>query len=331
MSDTNQTPTPSAPESAPVEQQASEATEQSTEQVEVSQEESTEATASSEKTAEEKKEEAKIAKKLKKLKLKVDGKDFDEDLPFEIEEGSEAEAYMKKQLQLAKAAQKRMSEASDYKKKLEQVSEYLQQAKGNPKKIRELMKELDVDEKALAAMIVEEEIERSKKSPEQIEKEKLEAELQKMKEEREKEKKELEAREYERLVQQETERYDLMITQALEKSQLPKSPYVVKRVSEYMLKALDKGLDVTADDVLPLVRQEMEEDIRSMFSSAPEEFIEQLLGKDNLKRLRKRNLEKAKEAPPVPLNKNIVDAGEKKGGKPKEEPKVSFRDYFKKI
>lgn len=330
MSEQVSTNAPAAPV-ASQEAPASEATEQSNESVESSQEESSQVGAKSDKAsaAETKKEEAKLAKKIKQLKLKVDGKEELADLPFEIDENPEVVEYMTKQLQLAKAAQKRMSEASDYKKKLDQVGEYLQQAKGNPKKIRELMKDLDIDEKQLAAMIVEEELDRAKKSPEQLEKERLESELQKLKDEREKEKKELESREYERLVQQETERYDLMFTAALDKAQLPKSPYIVKRVTEYMLKAIDKGLDVTADDVIPLVREEMQDDIRSMFSSAPEELIEQLLGKDNLKRLRKRNLEKAKE-PPVPLNKQVQDTGSK-DTKPKEEPRVSFRDYFKKL
>jgi len=325
MSEQAQNPAPAASE-ANQEAQASETNEQANELAQ-EQSEGAEQTA-----AETKKEEAKIAKKLKQLKLKVDGKEVNEDLPFEVDEGSEAAEYMTKQLQLAKAAQKRMGEASDYKKKLDQVGEYLQQAKGNPNKIRELMKDLEIDERQLAAMIVEEELEKAKKSPEQLEKEALQAELQKIKDERESEKKEMEEREYQRLVQQETERYSLMIDGALSKAGLPNNQVYRERVAKYLSKAIEKGVEVTAEDVVPLVKEEIAQEIQALFAASPEDYVEQLLGKDTLKRLRKRNLEKAKagDQPPVPLKQQVKDTGSDKV-KPKEEPKVSFKDYFKKL
>jgi hypothetical protein len=326
MSTPTQTAAPAAAEAAQ-EAQTSEALEQSNETTEENQEESASEVAPN---AEVKKEEAKIAKKLKQLKLKVDGKEVNEDLPFEVDEGSEAAEYMTKQLQLAKAAQKRMSEASDYKKKLDQVGEYLQQAKGNPKKIRELMKDLEIDERQLAAMIVEEELEKAKKSPEQLEKEALQAELQKMKDDRDTEKKDLEKREYDRLVEQETQRYALMIDGALSKSGLPNNQVYRERMAKYLAQALDKGMEITAEDVVPLVKEEIAQEIQALFAASPEDYVEQLLGKDTLKRLRKRNLEKAKGEPPVPLKQQVKDTGSDKS-KPKDEPKVSFKDYFKKL
>lgn len=328
MSENTNTPAPAAAE-ANTEAQASEAIEQSNEAAQENQDESSaEAEVAN---AEAKKEEAKIAKKLKKLKLKVDSKEVEEELPFEIEDNPEAIEYMTKQLQLAKAAQKRMGEASDYKKKLDQVGEYLQQAKGNPKKIRELMKDLEIDERQLAAMIVEEELEKAKKSPEQLEKEALQAELQKIKDERESEKKEMEEREYQRLVQQETERYSLMIDGALSKAGLPNNQVYRERVAKYLSKAIEKGVEVTAEDVVPLVKEEIAQEIQALFAASPEDYVEQLLGKDTLKRLRKRNLEKAKAGePPVPLKQQLKDTGSEKS-KPKEDPKMSFKDYFKKL
>lgn len=270
---------------------------------------------------------AEVAKKIRKLKLKVDGKEFDEDLPFEIDDKPEIVEYLQKQLQLSKVSQKRMSEASEYKKQLDSVGKFLAEAKENPLKMRELMKELGADEKALAAAIIEEEIERSKKSPEQLEKEKIEAELRSLKEDREKEKKDYESREFDRLQQQEAERYDTMISSSLEKSDLPKSPYVVKKVAEYMLLGLQNGIDVSADDIIPLVREEVQSDIRQMFSVMPEEVIESVIGKDTLKRLRKRNI--AKAAPAAIVSKAIPDTGAGKSEAKTAEKKVPFRDYFK--
>ena len=318
---------PAASADASQESQASEAIQQSNEAAVENQEQSEGAEA----PAEAKKEEAKIAKKLKQLKLKIDGKEVNEDLPFEIDENPEAVEYMTKQLQLAKAAQKRMGEASDLKKKLDQVGEYLQQAKGNPKKIRELMKDLEIDEKQLAAMIVEEELEKAKKTPDQLEKEQLQAELQKIKDERDAEKKQLEEREYQRLVEQETQRYAMAIDGALQKSGLPTNQVYRERIAKYLAKAIDKGVEVSAEDVVPLVKEEIAAEIQALFAASPEDYVEQLLGKDTLSRLRKRNLAKAKAGePPVPLKQQVQDTGSEKS-KPKEEPRVSFKDYFRKL
>lgn len=327
MSDqVNQTPAPSA---APASTEAP--TQETTENVEVSAEGEDSSDDGSPAVAkkEQNKEAAKIAKKIKQLKLKIDGKEVAEDLPFEIDDNPEIVDYMTKQLQLSKAAQKRMSEASDYKKKLDQVGEYLNQAKGNPKKIRELMKDLNIDEKQLAAMIVEEELEKAKKSPHELEKDKLEAELQKMRDERDKEKQELEKQKYELLVQQYQEKFEQGFEKGLQKAGLQDNDYTRKRVVAYMQDALDKGYDVEIEDVVPFVKDEMFGDLKNMFAIMPEETLEALLG-DNLKRLRKRNLAKAKETPAVPLNKAVVDTG-KTGAEPKEEKKQSFKDYFKNL
>lgn len=268
---------------------------------------------------------AEVAKKIKKLKLKVDGKEFEEELPFEVDDKPEIVAYLQKELQLARMGQKRASESADYKKQLDGVGKFLSEAQANPAKFRELMKELKVDEKGLAAMIIEEEMERAKKSPEQLEREKIEGELRSLKEEREKEKKDFETREFQRLQEQESQRYDTAITSALEKSDLPKTPYVVKKMAEYMLLGLQNDIDVTPDELIPLVREEMHQDLRAMFSVMPEEAIEQLIGKDTLKRLRKNNIAKAA---PVAATKAIQDTGTRATPKAPEK-KVSFKDYFK--
>lgn len=275
-------------------------------------------------TKKEEKKQEEVAKKIRKLKLKVDGKEFDEELPFDFDDKPEIVEYLKRELQNSRAGQRRASEAADYKKQLDSVGKFLSEAKENPLKMRELMKELGADEKALAAAIIEEEIERSKKSPEQLQREEMEKELRSMKEEREKEKKDYEAREFERLQQQESQRYDTMISSALEKSDLPKSPYVVKKVAEYMLMGLQQGMDVTAEDIIPLVREEIHADVQQMFSVMPEEMIEKVVGKDNLKRLRTRNI--AKATPAVPVSK-IVDSGNKPGATAPSK-KINFKDFF---
>lgn len=313
--------TPSAPvqsEQAPIESKESDTSVENTEELVASEKE--DASAESPKKEGDLKEAVKQAEKSlkKKLKLKVDGKEIEEEIDF----GDEA--YLTKQIQLAKAAQKRMAEYAELEKN---VKSFIDELKKNPRKVLK-DSSLGIDEKELARQIIEEEIANSQKTPEQIEREKLENELKSMKEEREREKEELRAREFERLQAQEYERYDTLITSALEKSDLPKSEYVVKKMADYMLLGLSNGFDVDPQDVLPLVRSEIQDEIKQMFQVMPDDVIESIIGKDTLNRVRKKNLAKAKEKPPVPINKSVQDTGAKASGSKEKAEKKTFKDFF---
>ena len=229
-------------------------------------------------------------KRLNNLKLKVDGKEYDEALPFDIPDTPEAREWMTKNLQLSKVSQKRMSEFS---KLQSEAQQFIEELRKNPEKILS-DPNLGIDMKKLAARVIEEEIANSQKSPEQLEKEKLQAELKRMKEDRDREKEDFQKKESERLTQQAYEQYDTEMTRAIEKSDLPKSPYVVKKMADYLYTALQNGVDLTADEVMPLVREEIQKDIADMFSTMPEDVISKILGKDVLTKLRKSNIARAK-------------------------------------
>ena len=264
---------------------------------------------------------AKEAARLRSLRLKVDGQEYDEELPFEIPDDPEAVEYMKRQLQMARMGSKRAQEYAQLEKEIRQL---ITEGTKNPRK---LLKELSIDERELARQIIEQEIENAQKSPEQLEKERIEEELRSLKEEREREKQEFEQKEFERLQEQAYEKYDQQMTVALEKSNLPKEPYVVKKIADYMLVALQQGYDVSADDVIPLVKQELEKDIQTLINAMPDEALEQFLGKQRLANFRKKNLAKAKEAAAVSSAKAVKDTGGKTSAK-EPEKKLTFKEFF---
>lgn len=275
----------------------------------------------SENSSTEAKAAAKEAARLRSLRLKVDGREIEEDLPFEIPDDPEAVEYMKRQLQMARMGSKRAQEYAQLEK---EIKELITEGTKNPRK---LLKELNIDERELARQIIEQEIENSQKSPEQLEKERIEQELKSLKEEREREKQQFEQKEFERLQEQAYEKYDQQMTMALEKSNLPKEPYVVKKIADYMLVALQEGYDVSADDVIPLVKQELEKDIQTLIGAMPDEALEQFLGKQRLANFRKKNLAKAKEAVAVSSAKAVKDTGGKTSVK-EPEKKISYKDFF---
>lgn len=268
-------------------------------------------------------EQAPQVKKLKKLGLKYNGREEDVELPFEIEE-SHAD-WMKRQLQMAKLGS---TKAQEYNQLEKEVTAFIQELKANPRKAL-ANPAIGIDIKQLAAEILEEEIMNSQKSPEQLEKERLEAELKQEREERAREKKQQQEQEYNRLVEQEYERYDNLISSALEKSDLPKSPYVVNKITDYMIMALQHGRDLPVESVVELAREEILDDIKQMFGVMPAETIEAILGQENLTKLRKSRVTKAKVTPPTPVKSAVKDvAANINTKKQKEETKQSFKDFF---
>lgn len=263
------------------------------------------------------------AKRLNKLKLKVYGQEVEEELPFEIEENPEAVEYLTKQLQLAKAAQKAMQENNSYKS---QVEQFFKSFKSDTKAA---LKEMGIDPKQFAAEVIEEEIKRAQLTPEQRELEELKAEKKRLEEERKREKEEFEKKEYERLSQQEYERVETQMSMALEKSSLPKEPYVVKKIADYMLIGIQNGIDLSPEEVLPLVEQEIKSDLQALIKALGEDKVEDFVGKDVFNKIRKKNLAKAKQTPAT-AKAAIKDVGAspKIGSEDKSE-KLSMKDFFK--
>lgn len=262
-------------------------------------------------------EKQELKKQIKKLKLKVDGREQ------EVEFDPTDDEFLTRELQKSRAFEKR---AQDYSQLEKEVRTFVEELRKNPKKVLS-DPSIGLDIKKLAADIIEEEIENSKKSPEQLEKERLETELKALKEQREKDVEESRQKEFERIKEREFERYDTLMTQALEKTDLPKSPYIVKKMADYLMLGVQAGYDVTPQDVLPLVKEEMQNDLKEMFAVMPDEVIEKIVGKDVFTRVRKKNIAKAKN-PPVPLNSSIKDTGTIQKDSKSTSKKQTFRDFF---
>lgn len=270
---------------------------------------------------EEKKE---IKKQISKLKLKIDGAEVEETLPFEIPDDPKAVEYMKKQLQMAKMGNKR----AQYAKTLEtDIKDFFENLRKNPRGVLS-DPTIGLDLKELASQILNEEIENSKKTPEQIEREKLENELKKLKEERETEKKEAQEKAFETQTKQAYQEYEQGIIRAIDESKdLPKSAYVIKKFADFLLTGIEAGIPLSPSDVVELVREDLRNDMKSMFDASPDEMVESFLGKERLTKMRRKTVEKAKEVNPL---STVKDVG-KTLIKPKEEKKVNYRDFFKSL
>ena len=263
---------------------------------------------------------AKEANQLKKkLKLKVDGQEIEEEVDFNDEEG------LKKHLQKSKAFDKRLKEFSTYKSQVEQMLEMLQ---NDPEALLEKMG-INVDE--LSEKRLTKKIEELKKSPEQIEREKMEKELEDLRKEKKRAEEERSKAELEKMRNEQAQQIETDISSALDdaKSILPKkNPLVMQRIAQTMLMAMQNGYpEVTAKDVIPLVEKQWKNELNEFFSVVPEEVLEQLVGKNNLDRHRKKRIAAKPKVQTTTANQIVKDTGKKSEEKPAE--KVSYKDFFK--
>lgn len=268
-------------------------------------------------TKEEKKAKAEAKKKWK---LKVAGKDVEAD-----------EEELIKRAQMGYSADQKWQEAAQMRKQMESFIGLLQ---SDPS---EALAQLGMNVDELAERHIQRRIEEMQKSPEQLEREKLEKELQKLKKEMEDKENRAREEEISRMQEKFAVEIETDILNALEKDkEMPNSPYVVKRVADLMIIAMQNGKkDVSAKDVLPLVKKQINQELKDMYSLAPDDVFEALIGKDRLNKYRKARVKrKPGEQPPPPLTQQVQSTGQKelKAQSSKDDkPKRSTRDFFKNL
>lgn len=258
------------------------------EETDSSEETSPEAEALAAKEAEAQAKAAAVASK-RKLQARVNGKVMD----VEIDTSDDKELL--KYVQKAIAADEKFEEASMTKKQMQNLIHALQtdplSVLSNPA--------LGLNIKELAEKVLLAEIEEQEKSPEQRELEKLRRELEMERKAKDDIEKERQEAQLESLRQEAFQQIDDEISDALGSSSLPKSPYVVKRITETLIQAINAGYDVGVKDIMPYVEEQITGEIQRMFEAAPEDVMEKIIGSNNLTRMRKSRLAKGKAAQKV--------------------------------
>lgn len=247
-------------------------------------------------------------KELKEYKLKLNGKEkvvkFD---PYNDEE-------VVRYLQKAEAADAKFREAAELRKSAEQFIEILRK---DPRRVLS-DPNIGIDVKEFAKQIINEEIEDMQKTPEQKEKEKLQREIEELKEKQKLEAEERQTKEFMRLQEEAEHKLDNDITQALEMGGLPKTARTVKTMAEMMMLALQNDIDLSPQDLVPLVKKQTLSEFKEMLSSSNDDVLEEFL-KDHLPRLRKRQASKAKEA--IKTANSVKPTGNATTSKPTEAEK----------
>ncbi len=273
-------------------------------------------------SAEDKAVKEAAAKSLKeRFKLKVDGEEFEEEIDWNDKE------RIKRALQMERVANKRMSEKANIDKDMRQLVSLLQT---QPDAV---LAELGHDVEKFAQDVLNRKLEEMQKSPEQKEKEAMQKELERLRKEAEGSKKAQEEAEMLRERQLAIVDYDNQIDEALANNpDLPKNSYVVKRIADLMMFALQNNMpNITVKDIVPVLKKEIHSEWGDMFSQMPEDILERVVGKDNINRVRKAVVKKQKEV--AATAKNVLSTGgdDRQSEADKAKKKETLNDFLKSL
>lgn len=257
-------------------------------------------------------------KMIKKLQLKVNGKVIEK----EVDLGDED--FLRNQFQLAEVSKQSMQKAAEQEKLFKQILEG-----GRKDPMRFIQEAFGLDPDELAALHIEKKIEHLKKSPEVLEKERIQAELQAAREEAKRLKEEKEAAEMTKLQQETMSSLKEEISTAIKAhTKLPDTKYVQQKMAQALMWAEDNGFEgATAEDVAPLVEAEMRKEMNELYDMMPEELIEAMIGRKNIDRLRKSKIAKAKDIPSANAVKPTSVQKVEDNKKPAE--RINAKDFWR--
>ena len=240
-----------------------------------------------------------VAQKIKQLKLKVDGQELIEDLPFEVT--PEQAEYLKKELQLSKMANKRAQEAAELRKKSQaresELNNFLELLKEKPELI---LKEMGRDPVKFAEELLAAEVEKMQMDPKERRIKELEAEMKKIAEKESAAKKAHEEAQAKMVRDKYAADFENQLMGAMKSGSLPNNPELISRMTNYMSQAIQQGIDVSFEDLIPLVKSSHRELVKSTLKDFSAQELLELMSEAQINDvILKKTPPKKPKAPPT--------------------------------
>lgn len=256
--------------------------------------------------------------KPRKHKLNVKGREIEVD-----------EKELMKRAQMGYAADEKWQEAARMRKQIEGMVQLLQK---DPTAFLEKAG-FNVDE--LMEKRIEQKLENMKKTPEQLELERLRREHETILSERERERQEAHEQNMKRMQSEFAVQVESEIMQALDNPEfgLPKSPYFVKRIADVLIYDIKKNKKqtISAAKAAEIVRDEVKSEWQEVYQLSPDEVFEQMVGKDRLNKYRRSKVKKPAAAPSLADVKPTGQSEIRQTTEERPKEKLRSRDFFKKL
>ena len=267
--------------------------------------------------------EKEIKNMIREYKLKVNGKEVSAKLDLSDEEA------IKRELQKAYAFNDVSQEYSSVKKALQERIELWKQ---NPE---QALMDIGVDPKEWAEKVIQEEVENLKKDPKELELEKAQKRIQEFEAKEAKLRQQMENQRQAQMDQEALSTLKQEVHEAISKHEFIKpNEYTERRVVDMMAYYSEKFPDVTAEQVLPAVEQEIKKEFNTLLNSLPEDYLEKFFEKDNIEKLSKRltrPVAKPAAKKPMPVTPSQVKIPTAQGVKPVDTgKKMTFEEIMAK-
>jgi len=300
-----------------VEARSEESSSESSESVEVQAETEEELESEIEQAIEEGASEEEVKNMIRQFTLKVNGKEYIKKIDLSNED------EVQKELQLALAGRHAMQRSAELEKAYRNDINRLKSDTAS------VLKELGIDPLQFSSSFIEKYLEESQKDPAELEREQKIKEYEMLKAENERLKKEREEEQRRNQMAEVEKELETDIISALEgDSELPVNPEVIAMVADSMLWAMSNGFDdITAKDVLPTVKAELQKKFRTVASSLKSPAaLKALLGDDILNNLREERVQQAKKQIKIVNNLKETSSPSKTEEKPRQ--KISLKDFM---
>jgi hypothetical protein len=261
-----------------------------------------------------------VKQMIREFTLKVNGKEFKKKIDMNDDEA------LRKELQLAAAGRFAMQESAELKRL------YTEELGNLKKQPISSLKALGFSEEELIDLFANEinsYVEKKKRPKEEIEAEQRQKDFERLKAEKEQLEKQIKEEQRGRQMQALEKEIETDIISALESdTDLPATAEVVNMVIDNMMWAMKNGWnDVTAADVIPTVKQELQNKISSIMSSMKTPAaLKAMLGAETLNKLRDERIQQAKKVPSV---KEIKASSAKSKEQDAPKPKIKLSDWMR--
>lgn len=256
--------------------------------------------------------------KTYKHKVKVDGKESE----VTLEE-------LARDYQTKKLSDQKMMTATAKERRAE---EFIKKLMSDPKSILRA-KELGLTREQIRKLgedLVAEELNEELMDPKDKEIRDLKAFKAEQEAEKEKRAKEEEDRKFLATKKRYADEYTKQIMEVVDKSTLPKTPYMVSRVARLMAASLDSEKPLTAMEAVPLVKEDYKSDINHFLKDLNAAQMIEFLGEDVGRKIREYDLAKLK-TPLSELQKPQVQAEIEEPKSKKKEKRISATEWRKRF
>jgi hypothetical protein len=243
------------------------------------------------------------------FKVKVDGQEI------EVPESEMVNNY-----QLRKAADKKMQEAAQMRKQAETFVEML---RTDPIKVLS-NPNLGVNFRELAEQYLVEQMQEDMLDPKDKELREYKRRVEEIESRERQEQQRVDSERVEMLKSKYTESYSQQITEALSEGGLPRTPETVRKIAHYLHLGLQSGIELTAKDVIPYVKNDYIKAQKELFGSTSEDLLLELMGDELAGKLRKADLKRLKGSQPI---STPTKQGHKEGGVQPVNKKISKDDW----